>query len=135
MDGGKQTPTPSHMAHLIPKCNPGTAGIKQKPSRKITNLDLEMAGLLMHWLVLENIADLQHTHIATRCDNTPTVAWTTWLLATKAPMATHLICALALCMLVCQASPLTMFHLPGKTNCMADIASCSLKTFPNEKRS
>jgi len=103
------------------------------PAGKITNSDLEMAGLLMHWLVLESIADLQHTHIATGCDNTPTVAWTTRLLATKAPTAAHLIRVLALCMLACQASPLTAFHLPGETNRMADIASRSLKTFPNDK--
>jgi len=61
------------------------------PTGRITNSDLEMAGLLMHWLVLESIADLQHTHVATGCDNTPTVAWTTRLLATKAPIAAHLI--------------------------------------------
>jgi len=102
------------------------------PTGKITNSDLEMAGLLMHWLVLESIADLQHTHVATGCNNTPTVAWTTCLLATKAPIAAHLIRALALRMLACQASPLTAFHLPGETNRMADLASRSHTTFPED---
>jgi len=63
---------------------------------KITNLDLEMVGLLLQWIVLEQFTNLTHTHVACWCDNTPTVAWATKLLATKATNAAQLLCILAL---------------------------------------
>ncbi len=62
-----------------------------KPHGKITNLDLEMTGLLLQLIVLEQFADLAHTHVACWCDNTPTVAWATKLLATKATNAACLL--------------------------------------------
>jgi len=49
----------------------------------------------------------------------------------KAHIATHLICALALCMLACQASPLAAFHIVGKENLVADLASCSHAPHPD----
>ena len=36
-----------------------------------------MAGLLLHYLVLENVANIRHKHIEAYCDNTPTVSWAT----------------------------------------------------------
>jgi len=107
---------------------------QKNPTGSITNSDLEMAGLLMHWLVLENIANLQHAHVASGCDNTPTVAWTSCLLASKAKTAAHLIRALALRMLACQASPLVAFHIAGETNRMADLALRSHAPFPNDQK-
>jgi len=50
----------------------------------ISNSDLEILGLILHWLVLENLPDLAHTHVACWCDNTPMVAWASKLLSTKA---------------------------------------------------
>lgn len=43
----------------------------------ITNSDLEMAGVLLQWLVLEHIApcSLKFAHVGIYSDNTPTVAW------------------------------------------------------------
>jgi len=64
-----------------------------------------MAGLLMHWIVLKSITNLQHAHVTAGCNNTPTVAWASHLLASKACIAAHLIHALA------QA-----FELDGYTN-------------------
>jgi len=84
-----------------------------------------MAGLLCQWLVLEQIAELNHMHIAVGCDNTPTVAWAKRLLSTKAPIAARLLRAPSIRMLACNASPLAPFHIPGKFNTMADIASRS----------
>jgi len=92
-----------------------------------------MVGLLLQWIILEQIANLQHAHIACWCDNTPTVAWATKLLATKATNAAQLLCILALQMLACQASLLTTSHIPGITNTMADFASHSFNDFPNEQ--
>jgi len=103
------------------------------PNGRITNSDLEMTGLLCQWLVLERLADLEHTHIAVGCDNTPMVAWASKLLASKAQTAAHILRALALRMLACQASPLATFHIPGEANRMADLASRSFATYPDDR--
>jgi len=73
-----------------------------------------MVGLILQWLVLENFAELAHTHVACWCDNTPTVAWASRLLSTKAKKAARLLRILALRMIACQASLLTTFHIEGK---------------------
>ena len=89
-----------------------------------------MAGLVLQWLVLENFAELAHTHVACWCDNTPTVAWAMRLLSTKATKAAKLLRILALRMIACQSSPLTTFHVEGERNQMADFASRSFTDFP-----
>jgi hypothetical protein len=43
------------------------------PNGIITNSDLEMAGMVLHYLVLEHLTRPRHIHIAAWCDNTPTV--------------------------------------------------------------
>jgi len=98
---------------------------QDNPHGSITNSDLEMTGLLLQWLVLEKFTNLEHAHVAIWCDNTPTVAWATKLLATKAVVAARLLRTLALRMIACQASPLTMLHVPSDLNNMADFASRS----------
>jgi hypothetical protein len=35
-----------------------------------------MAGMLIHYLVLEHLVSLKHVHVAAWCDNTPKVSWT-----------------------------------------------------------
>jgi len=86
---------------------------------------------LCHWLILEQVADLAHAHVAAGCDNSPTVAWATRLLSTRSTVAAHLLRILALRMLAQQASPLTTYHLPGHLNTMADTASCSFTSHPS----
>jgi len=103
------------------------------PLGTLTNSDLEMAGLVCQWLVLECLADLQHCHVAVGCDNTPTVAWASRLLSSKAKTAAHLLRALAIRMLACQATPLTAYHIPGVLNTMADVASRSLVSQPSDR--
>jgi len=61
------------------------------PRGSISNSDLEMTGLLLHWIVLELVTDLSHAHVACWCDNTPTVAWASKLLSTKATTAAQLL--------------------------------------------
>jgi len=100
---------------------------------KISNSDLEMTGLLLHWLVLERIADLAHSHVACWCDNTPTVAWASRLLSTKATNAARILRVLALRMLDCKASPMTTQHVAGELNVMADFASRSFVSFPEQR--
>ncbi len=51
------------------------------PTGHISNSNLEMAGMLCQWLVLKHVVDLKHAHVVVRCDNTPTIGWTTKLQA------------------------------------------------------
>ncbi len=106
---------------------------QNNPHGKISNSDLEMIGLLFQWLVLEKFVDLAHAHVAIWCDNTPTVAWATKLLATKARTAARILRILALRMISCRASPLTTMHIPGNNNNMADFASRSFNVCHTSK--
>ena len=45
----------------------------------ITNSDLEMADILLQWLILEQIATIFHTSTLARSDNTPACSWTTMM--------------------------------------------------------
>jgi len=123
---------PSIVWHVaFPKALQQQLATANNATGTISNSDLEMAGLLLHWLTLKNLADLQHTHVAARCDNSPTVAWTTHLISSKDTVAANFIWALSVCMLACQASPLAPFHLPGEANCMANLASHSFTSSPS----
>ena len=46
------------------------------PSGDITNSDLEMAGMLVLFLIMEDVCgDLHKKHVALYSDNSPTVSW------------------------------------------------------------
>jgi len=102
----------------------------ENPKGTISNLDLEMVGFLLQWLVLEHFANLTHKHVACWCNNTSTIVWASKLLATMATRAAHLLCILALHMIQCKASPLTTLHVLGEMNKLADFASRSFYTHP-----
>ena len=89
--------------------------------------DLEMASILMGWLILEQItpSTLQGAHIGMFCDNMSTVSWTKKKSTSTSTLAGHLLRALALRQLVNRTSPLTTVHIEGKLNNMADDASRS----------
>jgi len=107
----------------------------ENPKGTISNFDLEMVGLLLQWLVLENFANLTHKHVACWCNNTPTIVWASKLLATKATRAAHLLWILALHMMQCKASPLTTLHVLGEMNKLANFASRSFYTHPEAQPS
>jgi hypothetical protein len=108
------------------------------PDGDITNSDLEMAGVLLQWLVLEQIAttSLEHKHIGIFSDNTPTVAWATRLHSSKSKIAGHLLRALAVRQHAHRASPLLTISIAGEENDMADVASRSFrhKSFTNSNQ-
>jgi hypothetical protein len=99
------------------------------PNGTISISDLEMAGVLIGWLVLENISPvpLQHAHIGISCDNTPAVAWASRLASSKSTAGNHLCRALALRQHVHRASPLLTISIAGINNDMADVASRAAK--------
>ena len=95
------------------------------PTGTITNSDLELAGLLMLWLVMEEVCDVQDAHVALFSDNSPTVHWVQRLAAKHSHVAMQLIRALALRLQLAGASPLTPMHIAGVNNSLTDIPSRS----------
>jgi hypothetical protein len=93
------------------------------PSGTLTNSDLEMAGMVLHYLVLEHLVALKHVHVAAWCDNTPTVSWTNKLSSSKSAVAGRLARALAMRIHANEASPLISVSIAGVKNRMADVAS------------
>ena len=101
------------------------------PEGTLTNSDLEMAGLLLLWLVMEHVCpSLKDAHVALFSDNSPTVHWVQRLAAKHSRVAMQLIRALALRLQIQQSSPLTPLHIEGKRNAMTDIPSRSFGSVP-----
>jgi hypothetical protein len=91
----------------------------RRPSGRITNSGLELAGVVLQEAVLEahlgpNLALVQTT---IGCDNSPAVAWTTHM-ATRStsPIAFRLIKGLAMCQRTTRAAPPAVFHVAGVRN-------------------
>ena len=100
------------------------------PCGTITNSDLEMAGLLMLWLVMEEVCEVRDAHVALFSDNSPTVHWVQRLAAKHSEIAMQLVRALALRLQLAQASPLTPLHIAGVNNTLTDIPSRSFGSEP-----
>jgi hypothetical protein len=93
------------------------------PKGALTNSDLEMAAMLIHYVVLEHLVDLKHVHVAAWCDNTPTVCWTNKLGSPRSRIPGRLARALAMRIHANEASPLISVSIAGVENVMADMAS------------
>jgi hypothetical protein len=93
------------------------------PNGDITNSDLEMAGLLTEYLVLEHLVPLQFAHTSAWCDNTPTISWANKLSSSKSMAAARLVQALAMHLHTNQASPLITWLIAGVLNILANMAS------------
>ena len=103
----------------------------QNQGGTLTNSDLEMAGLLMLWLVMEDVCELgSGTHVALFSDNSPTVSWVNRLASRNSKVADQLVRALALRLKVKQVSPLCTLHIAGEKNEMTDVPSRSFGSEP-----
>jgi len=101
------------------------------PSGHITNSDLELAGFLLAFLVLELVApNLTNRHIAMFCDNSPTISWVERMATRSSKVAGQLLIALAIRMKESQVSPLTPLHIAGRQNSIGDIPSRSFGGTP-----
>ena len=123
---GTATITPTVWRVIFPPIIIARLINENNPKGTITNSDLEMAGLLLEWLVLENIAprSLKYICAGMFSDNTPTVSWTTKLSSTNSTIGSYLVRALAIRMHVHHASALCT-HEAGTDNIMADETSRS----------
>jgi hypothetical protein len=95
------------------------------PHGDLTINDLEMAGLLLQYLVVEQLVDLRHEHVAAWCDNTSTVSWARRMTSSRSRIGHRLVRALMMRINVNQASPLVTVSIQGCRNDMADVASRS----------
>jgi hypothetical protein len=96
---------------------------KANPSGRITNSDLEQAGLLSQVSVISQHHDVAYSTIANGSDNTPAVARITKGAVTSDGPAAHL------CNYACAHQRQHRYchvphFLPGDANIMADDASC-----------
>ena len=96
------------------------------PGGTITNSDLEMAGLVLIWLVIEFVVkNLRHKHVLLLSDNSPSVGWMDRMASKRSTPAAKFLRALAYRINAMQACPITPLHIPGVHNRIADIPSRS----------
>ena len=96
------------------------------PGGRISNSDLEMAGMVMAWLVVEGVGgDLTEKTIALMGDNTPSIGWINKLASKQSKVAEQLVQAIALRLKTRRACPLITAHIEGKKNEIADVPSRS----------
>ena len=104
---------PNYMKELFLKVN-------------ITNSYLEMAGLLMLWLVIEEVCPkLRAAYVAFFRDSSHTIGWVKLFAERVSLVAMQLVRALTLQFKNAGASPLTPLHISGEENAMTDIPSRS----------
>jgi hypothetical protein len=98
----------------------------------ITNSDLEMAGLLLLWLVMESVCGtIPEKRVAALFNNnSPTVGWVQRLATHGSMVSAHLIRALALRLKLNRTCPITPLHVAGEENSMTDILSRSFGSEP-----
>jgi hypothetical protein len=95
------------------------------PLGTITNSDLEMAGVLIHQLVLEQLVNMCHKRSVIHCDNSPSVSWATRMSARgKSPTIAHrLLRGLAMRQRTTHSACPAVVHIAGIQNTLADVAS------------
>ena len=94
---GTTWPKPFRWQVEWPKDIQDSLVIVENPNRSVTINDLELAGALLGFLVLENYGvPLQYFHLATLCDNMTTVVWAYKLRNSKSRIAGYLLRLLGL---------------------------------------
>ena len=95
------------------------------PKGYLTNSDLEMAGVLLHQLVLAHLVPLHHVRSIIHCDNSPSVSWVTnmSLRSASSNSAHRLLRGLAMLQRHTHSSPPCLVSIAGVDNILADVAS------------
>jgi hypothetical protein len=96
------------------------------PGGRLTNSDLEMAAIVLHFSALEaSVPTLRYVNTVIHSDTSPSVAWTTTMAtkSAKSDAAHRLLRGLAMRQRLIEAGPLQVLHIAGKSNVLADIAS------------
>jgi hypothetical protein len=94
------------------------------PKGTITNPDLELAGLVLLWLMMKHVCGpLDEKRIAHFSDNSPTVSWVQRMACRSSLVAEQLIRVLALRFNLQKVCPITTLHIAGDQNSMTNIPS------------
>ena len=101
----------------------------------LTISDLELMGIFMHFLALEEYVkgqetSLHHKSVAIWCDNLPAVAWTYKFRTATSQVAARILRAFAVRLHQTHSSLLNIQHISGSYNVMADVASRKHSTDP-----
>ncbi len=111
-----------------------TANVKSEanPKGTITNSDLELAGLVILWLMMEHVCGLlTEKRIALFSNNSPTVSWVERMACRSSLVVEQLIRILALRFNIQKVCPITTLHIAGDQNSMTDIPS---RSFGSEQK-
>lgn len=103
------------------------------PKGRITNSDLEFAGMLLLWLVMEDVCDIGSIpgcRVGLYSDNMPTVSWVRRMASRQSKVAMQLLRCVAFRLKLVKALPLTTMHVAGKQNALTDIPSRSFGSKP-----
>jgi hypothetical protein len=101
------------------------------PNGKITNSDLELAGLIILRLMMEHLCGLlSEKRVALFSDNSPTVSWVKRMACHSSLVAEQLIRVLALRFNLQRICPITTLHIAGDQNQKTDIPSHSFGSKP-----
>ena len=99
---------------------------QENPNGSVTMNDLELAGVVLGWLVLEKLVpNLRFKHVGMNCDNSSAVSWSNKYRTAKSIPAARLLRLLSLRMHRRQVSPLLVISIAGDDNDMADKSSRS----------
>jgi hypothetical protein len=110
-----------------------TASIITKSNLKgtLTNSDLELAGLVLLWIMMEHICtDLVEKRVAHFSNNSPSVGWVQCMAMRSSLIAEQLIRVLALHFNLQHVCPITMLSICEDQNSMTDIPSRSFGSEP-----
>ena len=100
----------------------------ENPTGKYTMNDLELAGVVLEWLVLEALVpNLIFKSAGMNCDNSTGTAWATKFRTAKSAAAAKLLRLLAFRIYMRKAAPAMTIGVAGIENDMADVASRSFK--------
>jgi hypothetical protein len=129
--GGKKKLKPIVWRVQWPKDVTDAVVSDSNPHGRLTNSDLEMAGVLLQEAVLEatiGLSAMASTQTAIGCDNSPAVAWTARMASRSAsPISYRLLRGLAMRQRHTRSAPPAVFHVAGIQNTMADVASRAVK--------
>jgi hypothetical protein len=104
---------------------------KSNPTGTLINSDLELAGLVILWIMMEHVCtDLAEKRVALFSNNSPSVGWVQRMAMRSSLVMEQLIRVLALHFNIHRICPITMLHTCGDQNSMTDIPSRSFGSKP-----
>lgn len=104
------------------------------PRGTVTNSDLELAAIVLHYMVLQDTGDLRHKKTVTFSDNTPAVVWSSTMRSkSHSNTAYHLLRGLTSIVRDEELCTPEINHISGPLNAMADTSSRPINVTSNPR--